>query len=297
MGMIGEAVAGVRHQGGAWLRNALSGDEALTAPEMATAEDPGLFGPASMVWRVHGDSSMLIGGLRSLMLQTLHPLAMAGVAEHSDYRHDPWGRLNRTGRFIGATTFGSTETAETSIAMVRRVHKRVVGNAPDGRPYSANDPHLLLWVHVTEVDSFLGAYRRFGDGKLRDAEADQYVAEMADIGRRLGVEDPPLTVAQLEACIEAFRAECEYGSQAKETLRFLLNPPGVPFLVKGSYGLISAAAVTLLPGWSQRMMRLPVPPLVEPIAVRPAAKALTRTIGWFMSVDSTRSHIEDDLLT
>lgn len=297
MGVIGEAVAGVRHQGGAWLRNALSGDEALAETEMATAEDPGLFGPASMVWRVHSDSSMLIGGLRSLMLQTLHPLAMAGVAEHSDYRHDPWGRLNRTGRFIGATTFGSTETAETSIAMVRRVHDRVVGTAPDGRPYSANDPHLLLWVHVTEVDSFLRAYLRFGDGKLRDAEADQYVAEMADIGRRLGVQDPPVTLAELETVLEAFRPECVYGPQAKETLRFLLNPPGVPLLVKGSYGLISAAAVTLLPGWSQRMMRLPVPPMVEPFAVRPAAKVLTRTIGWFMSVDSTRSHIEDDLLT
>lgn len=297
MNMIGEAVAGVRHQGGSWLRGALSGDEALSPGEMATADDPGLFGPASMMWRVHADSSMLIGGLRSLMIQTLHPLAMAGVAEHSDYQHDPWGRLNRTGRFIGATTFGSTETAETSIAMVRRVHEHVVGTAPDGRPYSANDPHLLLWVHVTEVDSFLRAYRRFGDGKLRDAEADQYVAEMAEIGRRLGVLDPPLTVAQLDASLKAFRPECEFGPQAKQTLRFLLNPPGVPFLVKGSYGLITAGAITLLPGWSQRMMRLPVPPLIEPVAVRPAAKLLTRTIGWFMAADSTRSNIEDDLLT
>lgn len=297
MNVIGEAVAGVRQQGGAWLRGALTGNEALTTTEIASADDPGLFGPASMMWRVHGDSAMLIGGLRSLMIQTLHPLAMAGVAEHSNYQHDPWGRLNRTGRFIGATTFGSTETAETAIAMVRRVHDRVFGTAPDGRTYSANDPHLLLWVHVTEVDSFLQAYRRFGDGKLQDAEADQYVAEMAEIGRRLGVEDPPLTVTELDASLEAFRPECVYGPQAKQTLRFLLNPPGVPFLAKGSYGLITAGAVTLLPGWSQRMMRLPVPPLVEPLAVRPAAKLLTRTIGWFMAADSTRSHIEDDLLT
>lgn len=294
--MIGEAVAVVRQRGGTWLRGALTGDEALAASEMASESDPGLFGPASIVWRVHGDPAMLIGGLRSLMLQTLHPLAMAGVAEHSDYRHDPWGRLNRTGRFIGATTFGSTQTAEQAIEMVRQIHDRVEGTAPDGRAYSANDPHLLRWVHVTEVDSFLGAYDRFGEGKLRSAERDQYVAEMALVGARLGVIDPPLTVAELTADLEAFRAECTYGHQARETIRFLVAPPGVPIVVRGSYALITAAAVTLLPGWAQRQMRLPVPPLLEPVAVRPAARVLTRTLGWFMTATSSRRDVEDRLL-
>ncbi|MFT7601834.1 MAG: hypothetical protein ACI8TP_004797 [Acidimicrobiales bacterium] len=295
--MIAEAVAAIRFQGGSWLRSALAGDEALNRTELATAADPGLFGPASIVWRVHGDSAMLIGGLRSLMIQTLHPLAMAGVAEHSDYTHDPWGRLNRTSRFIGATTYGSTEAAERAIAMVRTIHDRVIGTAPDGRPYSANDPHLLEWVHVTEVDSFLRAFDRFGEGKLRDAERDQYVAEMAEVGRRLGMVDPPITVAELDCRLISFRAECEYGPQAKQTVRFLISPPGVPFLAKGSYALLTWAAVSLLPGWAQRQMRLPVPPLIEPLAVRPAAKALTRVIGWFMQSDSSRSKVEDDLLT
>jgi len=175
--VLTEAIAIMRLQGATMLRSALSGDEQIEQSEMASADDPGLFGPASSAWRIHSDSSMLIGGLRALMLQTLHPLAMAGVAQHSDYKSDPWGRLHRTGRFIGATTFGNTDTAEKWIGIVRRVHDRVQGTAADGRPYSANDPHLLLWVHVTEVDSFLSAYERFGKGKLTDAEKAHLIAQ------------------------------------------------------------------------------------------------------------------------
>ncbi len=276
-----------RRQGGEWLREAIIGDEKLEPSELASAEDPGLFGPQSSAWRIHADASTLIGGLASLMLQTLHPLAMAGVAEHSDYRSDPWGRLNRTGRFVGATTYGSTEAAETAIAMVHRVHERVVGTAADGRPYAANDPHLLLWVHVAEVASFLGAHDGFGEGKLRDAERDSYVAEMAEVARRLGSEPPPASVGELDACLEDFRAECRATPEAHETLRFLIAPP-LPLWLRGPYGLVTAAAVTLLPSWAQRELRLFVPPLVAPLAVRPAATVLTRGIGWLMAEGSTR---------
>lgn len=280
--VIGEAISLVRREGGDLLRRALAGDERLSQDELASAEDQGLFGPASVAWRVHGDSAMLIGGLRALMLQTLHPLAMAGVADHSDYRSDPWGRLHRTGRFIGATTFGSTEVAERLIATVRAIHDRVEGTAPDGRPYSANDPHLLLWVHVTEVDSFLRAYNRYGSGKLTDAEQDRYVAEMAETARRLGAEDVPVNRAELRATLHDFRSECSYDDQARECMRFLLLPP-VPLPARGAYGLISAASIGLLPPWAQRMLRLPVPPGIDPLAIRPAATVLTRTIGWLMS--------------
>ncbi len=293
--MISEAIAVLRLQGNEWLRGALMGDEALGEGEMAHAGDLGLYGPQSVVWRVHADSAMLIGGLRSLMLQTLHPLAMAGVAEHSDYRDDPWGRLNRTGRFVGATTFGTTETAEASIKIVRRVHTRVRGTAPDGRPYSANDPHLLLWVHITEVDSFLRAFDRYGKGKLRDAERDQYVAEMAEVATRLGSETPPTTVAELEQCLEDFRSECVAGDQAKEAMRFLVAPP-VPIWLRGSYAILTAGAVTLLPEWARKELRLPVPPLADPLLVRPAAATFTRAVGWLMSAQSNHANIEDDLL-
>jgi uncharacterized protein (DUF2236 family) len=280
--VIGEAISLVRRQGGARLRTALSGEEALSQGELAHRGDHGLFGPDSSAWRVHGDSSMLIGGLRALLLQTLHPLAMAGVAEHSDYRQDPWGRLHRTGRFIGATTYGSTETAETAIATVRRVHDRVTGTAPDGRPYSANDPHLLLWVHVTEVDSFLEAHRRYGSANLTDAEYDRYVAEMGEVALRLGSEEPPTTTAQLAEVLEDFRSECRAGAQARETVRYLLVPP-VPIPLVGAYALISAASIGLLPPWARRMLYLPMPPGLDPLAIRPAATVLTRTVGWLMS--------------
>ena len=293
--MIGEVLAAVRSQGSGLLRSALSGDEGLRPDEMASAADLGLFGPDSVVWRVHGDSAMLIGGLRALMLQTLHPLAMAGVAQHSDYKHDPWGRLNRTGRFVGATTYGSTVTAERAITMVHNVHKRVKGVAPDGRPYAANDPHLLLWVHVTEVDSFLRTFERYGDGRLRDAEKDQYVAEMAEIARRLGSEPPPESVAELRDCINRFRPECRGGSQARETLRFLLLPP-LPLLLRGPYGVLTAAAITSLPGWARRELWLPVLPLTDPLAVRPAATVLTRAIGWLMAADPREFELADRLL-
>ena len=280
--IIDEALAAVRRQGGEALRTAIAGQERLTPDQLATVEDPGLYGPSSVVWRVHGDAAMLIGGLRALLIQTLHPLAMAGVSDHSDYRDDPWGRLHRTGRFIGATTYGNTETAETWIEMVRRIHDRVVGTAPDGRAYAANDPHLLLWVHVTEVDSFLAAFERYGYGKLTDAEKDRYVAEMGEVALRLGSDEPPRCRAELDASLEMFRAECSFDDQARETIKFLLYP-GVPFKVRAPYRLISAAAVSTLPTWARRMLRLPLPPGVSTLAIDPPAAAMTRLIGWMMT--------------
>ncbi len=274
------------------MRSVIAGDERLTETELASTDDHGLFGPASVVWRVHGESSMLIGGLRALLLQTLHPLAMAGVADHSDYATDPWGRLHRTGRFIGATTFGTTATAERSIAMVRTIHDRVVGTAPDGRPYSANDPHLLRWVHVTEVDSFLAAYDRYAEGRLTDAERDRYVAEMAEIAVRLGATDVPTSTRDLAEVIDGYRAECEVGQQARDAVRFLIAPPGVPLVMRGAYGVIGAGAIGMLPTWARSMLRLPLPPLADPIAIRPAATVLTRTIGWLLAEDATIDRTE-----
>jgi uncharacterized protein (DUF2236 family) len=280
--MVTGPVACLRSGLGHALRRAIAGDLHLDGTQVANEEDPGLFGPGSPVWQVHGDASMLIGGLRALLLQTLHPLAMAGVAEHSDYRRDPWGRLHRTGHFVGSTTFGTTATAERAIEAVRRVHRPIHGFAADGRPYAAEDPHLMLWVHLTEVDSFLQAHRRYGEGRLRDADADRYVAQMAEIARRLGTEEPPTDVASLQQALEDFRPELAAGAQAREAVRFLLVPP-VPLVARGAYGLIAGAAIGLLPPWARRMLWLPVPPLVDPLLIRPAAQSLTRTMGWLLA--------------
>jgi len=259
--------------------------------DTATADDPGLFGPGSATWQVHGDLSMFVGGLRALLLQTLHPLAMAGVAEHSGYRTDPWGRLHRTGAFVAAITYGTRDAAERSIAGVRRVHERVRGTAPDGRPYAATDPHLVTWVHVTEVDSFLAAHQRYGARPLDPAAADRYVAEMAQVCRALGGEAPPTTVAELAQWIDRVRPELVVGAQARDAVRFLLVPP-VPLAAKAPYGVISAAAVGLLPAWARRKLWLPGPPLVDPLVVGPTVRVLLRGLGWALGPSPHRSAAE-----
>ena len=269
-----------RRRLGAGVREIISGSPEAVRP--ASRGGNGLAGPDSAMQAVHGDVSGLVGGLRTLLVQTLHPLVMAGVADHSGYRSDPLGRLHRTGEFLAATTFGTEAEAEAAIESVRRVHARVAGTAPDERPYSASDPHLLAWVHCTEVDSFLRARIRYGAGPLPAGVPDRYVAEMAEVGRRLGVESPPADVADLKARLWAFRAELAVNHQARDAVRFLAWPPVTP-AVRGPYLIVFAAAVGLLPGFARRMLRLPLAPLSEPILIRPAATALLRALGWALS--------------
>lgn len=253
------------------------------APEPYVRTDDGLFGPESVAWVVHGDIATLIGGLRSLFMQTLHPLATAGVVDHSDYKGDPLGRLQRTGQFIGATTFGSTEDAERSIRMVHNIHKRVVGTAPDGRRYEANDPHLLEWVHITEVDSFLRGAVAYGSVKIDRDAADRYVDEMAVIAQGLGVPEPPRSLDGLAQRLEDYRPELNVGAQGREIVRFLLYPD-LPLTTRPMHALITAAGIGMLPAWARRMLWLPMSPGTNPLVVRPAAMALVKTLGWALDV-------------
>ena len=230
--------------------------------------------------RVHGDSSMFIGGIRALLLQSLHPLAMAAVAGHSDYRGDPWGRLQRTSYFLAVTTFGRVGDAQDAIARVRAIHRHVTGTAPDGLPYAASDPHLLTWVHIAEADSFLRAHAAFGAHPLDQACRDGYVADLARIGAALGVPDPPQTEAELAARISQYRAELAGTAQAREAARFLLLRPPLPLLARAPYGVLAAAAVSLLPGWARRPLYLPRLPVTEAALVRPAGHAMIHAIRW-----------------
>jgi uncharacterized protein (DUF2236 family) len=241
------------------------------------------FADGSPIRRVHGDSSMFIGGLTALLLQSLHPLAMAAVAGHSGYRGDPWGRLQRTSYFLAVTTFGRTGDAEAAVGRVRAIHQRVTGIAPDGRPYAASDPHLLTWVHIAEADSFLRAHTRFGAEPLDQAGRDGYVADLARIGASLGVPDPPRTEAGLTARIDAYRAELAGTGQAREAARFLLLSPPLPVIARAPYGVLAAAAVSLLPGWARRPLYLPRLPVTEAALVRPAGHALVQAIRWAIS--------------
>ncbi len=247
------------------------------------APGPRWFDDDRVIRRVHADASMFVGGLRALLLQSLHPLAMAGVAQHSDFRSDPWGRLQRTADFLAATTFGPIPVAERAIARVRSVHQRVHGVAADGRRYSANDPHLLRWVHVCEVDSFLTAYQRYGAQPLTDDEADQYVADASLVARRLGINEPPRSVRDLRAELKDFRDECAGTKEARDAARFLLLEPPLPLAARPAYTVLAAAAVSLLPAWTRWPLRLPWLPFSESIVVRPAGAAVTQLIRWSLT--------------
>lgn len=244
--------------------------------------DPGprRFNATDPIQRVNGDASMFVGGIRALLLQSLHPLAMAAVDQHSGYRGDPWGRLQRTSGFLAETTFGTDEAAQRAIRVVRAVHKSIVGLAPDGRPYEANDPHLLLWVHIAEVDSFLAAHDRYGRHRLTASERDRYVAQMALVARDLGAEDPPETVAELAQALTRFRPELRTTEAARQTARYLLLFPGMPLHLRPGYAALSTAAVALMPRWTRRPLGLPYLPLAEATAVRASGVAATATIRW-----------------
>jgi uncharacterized protein (DUF2236 family) len=246
------------------------------------SEGPRWFPEGSPIQRVHGDASMFVGGIRALLLQSLHPLAMAGVADHSGFQGDPWGRLQRTSYFLAVTTFGTAADAERMVTAVRKVHERVVGTAPDGRPYAASDPHLLRWVHVAEIDSFLTAHQRYGAAPLDQTDRDAYVAQSARVAEALGVDDPPRTEAELGDQLAAYRPELASTPAAREAARFLLLNPPLPMLARAPYGGLAAAAVSTLPLWARRKLLLPYLPVTERVLVRTTGTALTRTIRWAM---------------
>jgi uncharacterized protein (DUF2236 family) len=247
------------------------------------APGPRWFGPERPIRRVHGDASMFIGGLAALLLQSLHPLAMAAVAAHSGFRGDPWGRLQRTSTFLAVTTYGPADSAQAACDRVRAVHERVRGSTADGLPYAASDPHLLCWVHIAEVDCFLRAHQRYGARPLDDAGCDGYVADMARIATALGIPDPPADRAGLADRLAAYRGELRATPEARGTARYLLLRPPVPLVARVPYGAVAASAVSLLPPWAARALWLPRLPVAEDVCVRPLGTAVTAGIRWAMA--------------
>jgi len=246
---------------------------------------PRWFADDRPIRRVHADASMFVGGLRALLLQSLHPLAMAGVAQHSDYRGDPWGRLQRTSTFLAVTTFGTATDAQRAVDKVRGIHRRVRGRAPDGRDYRADDPHLLEWVHIAEVDSFLQAYQFYGAAPLDQAGRDDYVADTARVAAALGVLDPPRTEADLRTRLAGYRSELSSTEAAREAARFLLITPPLSLLARAPYGVLAASAVSMLPPWARLPLRLPYLPPLEATAIRLSGRVLVSGIRWALSAD------------
>lgn len=280
-----EGVERLRSQMQAQIRRSMGVSEAPKPP----CDDPedAYFPPGSITRRIHGDlPAMLIGGVAALLFQMLHPLAMAGVAEHSNYRKDPLGRLERTATFLGTTTFASRAEAAEAIARVRRVHRHVSGIAPDGRPYSADDPALLTWVHACEVHSFLAAARTYGPRLLSDDEQDRYLDEMARVAVALGAEDVPRGVDALHGYFEGVRPELRLTGEARTARNFVLRGVTRWPHEATTYGLLVTAAQGVLPPWARRQLRLPSVPAGDRLAVRPTVRAVSSVLRWVASPPS-----------
>jgi uncharacterized protein (DUF2236 family) len=219
------------------------------------AADDGFFGPASVTWRMSADLALPVAGLRSLLMQALHPLAMAGVDQHSGWRRDPVGRLAATSAYLTTVTFGDQATALRAAARVRRIHARVRGtDAVTGRPYAASDPALLLWVHASLVDSVLAAGSLAGIS-LSAADSDRYVAEMVAAAELVGVPRPlvPSSVPALDLYIASVRPSLRCTPAAAESMARLLDPPGLDQDTAEIWQDVRDAAIAVLPRWARQL--------------------------------------------
>ncbi|MDI3098892.1 oxygenase MpaB family protein [Streptomyces rochei] len=271
------------HLGQSLFERVAGPDGAANRARIHGTPGPRWFGPDRPIRRVHGDASMFIGGISALLLQSLHPLAMAAVAAHSGYRGDPWGRLQRTSTFLAVTTYGTAEDAQRAVDQVRAIHQRIRGRTAEGLTYHAADPHLLGWVHAAETDSFLRAHQRYGAHPLDAAGCDAYVADTARVAEALGVTDPPRDRRALSRRLSAYRPELRATAEAAAAARFLLLQPPIPLVARPFYAGLAANGVAVLPYWARALLRLPRLPVVEDVAVRPAGRALTHVIRWAMS--------------
>ena len=225
--------------------------------------DDGFFGPVSVTWRSGGDLSGLVAGLRALLIQALHPLAMAGVDQHSNWREDPVGRLAATSGYLATVSFGEKASAERAAARVRKIHQHVKGvDGVTGKPYAASDPALLLWIHAALVDSTLVARDLFGS-PLSAADADAYVAEMVIAAELVGVpkEMVPSTVADLNASMESVRPELACTPAARDAMAYLLDPPGLDEDIAEIWQDIKDGVVASLPDWAAEMYAMSREPL------------------------------------
>lgn len=235
-----------------------------------SSADEGLFGPDSITWRLHADPVLVLGGMRALLLQALHPRAMAGVATHSGFRTDPWGRLRRTAEYVGSTTYGSTAEAERAGARVRGVHRRLTATDPaTGEPFRIDDPELLVWIHACEVDSFLSTIRRAG-APITDDQADRYVAEQRRSAELVGLgpDEVPGNRAELAAYFRRMRPELRATRDALDAARFVVVPPMPAWVRMGTparpaWAALAGLAFALLPAWARRAYGIPAVPAGE----------------------------------
>ena len=252
--------------------------------------DPGLFGPKSVTWQVHAHfASMMVGGLSSLLIQAMHPGALAGVWDHSNFRDDLKARLGRTAYFIAATTYGGTAMAKLVLDHVNSIHAKVAGIRPDGVHYSARDPHLLKWVHLAEILSFLNAYCQHGDPSLPLFAQNQYIFEMAQIGEALGATELPRRLDDAQRMLLSYEAELVFDDRAREVIALIEHFPAriqdqplVRLLIRGAF--------QSLPEWVlEKMQRKPDPKWRQTLNQR-ALALISMPIDWTLASEGVTAY-------
>ncbi len=248
----------------------------------------GYFTPDSITWKIHSDSSMLVGGIRALLEQALHPGAMSGVAAHSNFREDAWGRLQRTGDYVGTLTFGTKEEADQLASRVRKIHSKL----------KLDDPHLLLWVHMAMVDAFLDTAIRSGL-KLSPSEQDQYLSEMVTFAELVGISknNTPKNVSELNEYFRQIQPELSASDDAKRAALFIALPPLPPILRFGTpiaplWGGVTSLAAASLPNWARKLYGWPSPPgfsTATDFGLKATRSALEKLPRWFRETPQMRS--------
>lgn len=242
--------------------------------------DPGLFGPDSVCWQLHSDfPSMLCGGISALLMQMLHPLALAGVWDHSNFREDLLGRLRRTSQFVAATTYAAKADAEAIIARVNRIHESVQGQAPDGRHYRAKDPELLTWVHSCEVYSFVRAYQTYRDASLSEAQIARYYTEMAQVAAALGATWVPRSSAEISDYFKTMQPALEFSARTQQVVDILFAAPAPSHLVRPIGQTLVTAGFELLPDWAKQQTGIRLP-AYRKLASRAAMQQLVPAMRW-----------------
>ena len=244
--------------------------------------DPGLFGPQSVTWKVHADfSAMMVGGLSSLMIQALHPRALAAVWDHSNFRHQLKARLGRTALFVAATTYGSVDLATKHVQRVNAIHAKIKGIDLKGQAYIANEPHLLRWVHLVETISFLNAYQHLALQPLCPSDCDRYVVEMNKVGEMLGATNLPLTFSDAKHAMTQYEPELVFDQRTRETLRSI-ESYSVDLTEKPFFALILSASFDIVPEWLLQKLQREAESCLRINTRRLALQIASKPVQWML---------------
>ncbi len=268
---------------------AMTGSTSSPADFAVPQGDPGLFGPQSMTWRVHAHfTAMMVGGLSSLIVQSLHSRALAAVWDHSNFRHQLKARLGRTAYFVAATTYGSQSLAMGCIHKVNAIHARVTGVDLQGQPYVANEPDLIKWVHLVEVDSFLSAYQHLSKAPLTAEQCDQYVAEMSRVGHLLGAHELPETRSMLHAQLQTYQGALVFDDRARDILDVIESYP-TDWFDKPFMTLVLQSAMAIIPPWALSVMGREPACVLQQHTTRLALQCVAEPVQWMLDKQGVAS--------